>query len=764
MGHQQEFSDAVDNVIRWVQFDVDTKPQVFEVTIRVLGGLLSGHLLASDERLGHKLDWYEGQLLALAKDLGVAGAGSLILEFATLSRLTGDDRFEKAAYKAFFALWNRRSDINLVGNNIDIQSGKWGTEITGIGAGVDSFYEYALKWYVLSGKLHSYSVVVAKRFQGETEFLDVWNEAYGSVMSYARAIHGYSYRIVSMMKGYVATMNVDSLSAFWGGLQVLAGDVQSAIKSHLFYWNLWRKYRGIPELYDTSLHTAVVKGYPLRPEFIETTFFLYQATKDPFYLDVGAQVFHDLHERAKTPCGLASISDVIANTLDDRMESFVLSETLKYLYLLFDESNPLASTDSNIVFTTEGHILTLNNTHLRPMSRSRRLARKYENLTCPVYELYSNELSTGALSSGHGIRNRPDYDYARTLVDLPTNGEAATEDLDWSTPYGICEVPKYDIFSYDVLLSRQGQKVDEDQDVSSLNKKLVPWKGGVLVNQVMGLRVKMRSRFDGKGYDITKIGHLDVRQGEKVFFNDSLLFGEPSTDKKKLVDILPRAKAVPIKFFTVSPDDPTLIGDAALLDGSHATSEFVVEADTAEFGVDLDRLRSMPDVGTAGTFGLTGSHLVRVLENDDGCKPYNDPMGRLRDAVVFVKRGECLFIEKLFNARKSGAVGVVVWHDLEEHVNPSVEVGDLDEYGAGIEGGAMVVIPASAAAFVAGRLRLEEEDPRKHKVMVKVEKEWPEQLFGQDPQPIQTPTKTEKTPGKILYINGNAMINTELLF
>lgn len=54
---------------------------------------------------------------------GTAGAGSLILEFGTLSRLTGDDRFEKAAYKAFFALWNRKSDIGLVGNTINTWTG-----------------------------------------------------------------------------------------------------------------------------------------------------------------------------------------------------------------------------------------------------------------------------------------------------------------------------------------------------------------------------------------------------------------------------------------------------------------------------------------------------------------------------------------------------------------------------------------------------------------------------------------------------------------
>jgi mannosidase alpha-like ER degradation enhancer 1 len=93
-------------------------------------------------------------------------------------------------------------------------------------------------------------------------------------------------------------------------------------------------------------------------------------------LDVGAQVLRDLQAWVKAPCGLATIADVIENRLEDRMESFVLSETLKYLYLLFDEENPLASSDSNLIFTTEGHVLTLNATHLRPMSKSRRLSRK----------------------------------------------------------------------------------------------------------------------------------------------------------------------------------------------------------------------------------------------------------------------------------------------------------------------------------------------------------------------------------------------------
>jgi mannosidase alpha-like ER degradation enhancer 1 len=89
----------------------------------------------------------------LTYSIGTAGAGSLILEFATLSRLTGDSRFEKAAHKAFFAIWNRKSDIGLVGNTINTWTGEWTSpETSGVGAGIDSFYEYAMKFYILSGK------------------------------------------------------------------------------------------------------------------------------------------------------------------------------------------------------------------------------------------------------------------------------------------------------------------------------------------------------------------------------------------------------------------------------------------------------------------------------------------------------------------------------------------------------------------------------------------------------------------------------------
>lgn len=64
------FERAVRNVIDWVSFDVNTKPQVFETTIRVLGGLLSAHLFANQTAQPFHLPWYRGELLAMAHDLG----------------------------------------------------------------------------------------------------------------------------------------------------------------------------------------------------------------------------------------------------------------------------------------------------------------------------------------------------------------------------------------------------------------------------------------------------------------------------------------------------------------------------------------------------------------------------------------------------------------------------------------------------------------------------------------------------------------------
>lgn len=72
----------------------------------------------------------------------------------------------------------------------------------------------------------------------------------------------------------------------------------------------------------------------------------FQATKDPFYLDVGERVLFDLTTRAKVPCGLTGISDLRNNKQDDRMESFALSETLKVSFDILEGKKYLTKTQT----------------------------------------------------------------------------------------------------------------------------------------------------------------------------------------------------------------------------------------------------------------------------------------------------------------------------------------------------------------------------------------------------------------------------------
>ncbi|XP_077864558.1 ER degradation-enhancing alpha-mannosidase-like protein 1, partial [Saccoglossus kowalevskii] len=141
---------------------------------------------------------------------------------------------------------------------------------------------------------------------------------------------------------------------------VLAGDTEEAICSHAMFYAIWRKYGALPERFNWNTKNPDVLFYPLRPELVESTYVLYQATKNPFYLHVGSDIVQSIEEHTKVECGYATLHNVIEKTKEDRMESFFLSETCKYLYLLFDEDNYLNKEGNKYIFTTEGHILPIH--------------------------------------------------------------------------------------------------------------------------------------------------------------------------------------------------------------------------------------------------------------------------------------------------------------------------------------------------------------------------------------------------------------------
>jgi len=75
-----------------------------------------------------------------------SGAGTLLLEFGVLGHLVDDPIYEKVARKAITSIFEKRDNLTgLIGNEINIHTGVWQGHMSGLGAGIDSYYEYLLK-------------------------------------------------------------------------------------------------------------------------------------------------------------------------------------------------------------------------------------------------------------------------------------------------------------------------------------------------------------------------------------------------------------------------------------------------------------------------------------------------------------------------------------------------------------------------------------------------------------------------------------------
>lgn len=370
----KEFQRAVKLVVSRADFNLDTEVSVFETTIRVLGGLLSAHLFAIDDKLAlYPPGVYRNELLKLAVDLGerlmpafetptgipygtvnlrngvpvgettiasTAGAGSLSMEFTMLSVLTGDAKYANAARGAVRALFQRRSSLGLLGKHIDTRTGDWTETISGPGSNSDSFYEYLFKMYMT--------------FNDE-ESLEMFASVYPAVLQHN--LHGDWYADVSMWNGCSnGAVIFESLVAFWPGMQASVGHFHSATKSINSFYRVWREYGFIPEQFNV-LDWKPLRGrgsrYPLRPELIESTFYMHEATNDSSWLRAGAHFVHSIQKHSKTKCGYATIADIETKEQEDNMPSFFLSETCKYLYLLFNTTHFYRKGD--YVMTTEAH-------------------------------------------------------------------------------------------------------------------------------------------------------------------------------------------------------------------------------------------------------------------------------------------------------------------------------------------------------------------------------------------------------------------------
>lgn len=106
---------------------------------------------------------------------------------------------------------------------------------------------------------------------------------------------------------------------------------------YCFSWLSYKTLTGVVgSVFDEIRLLHYGKDSPLRPELAESTLALYRVTRETRYLRAGAELFRELQRKSKVECGYASIRDVQTGALDDRMDSYFIAETLKYLFLLFD--------------------------------------------------------------------------------------------------------------------------------------------------------------------------------------------------------------------------------------------------------------------------------------------------------------------------------------------------------------------------------------------------------------------------------------------
>jgi mannosidase alpha-like ER degradation enhancer 2 len=357
-----EAAKARSLIVNDLSFDRDIYVKNFEITIRLLGGLLSGYQLTGDKRLLNLAEDLGNRLLPVFNSptglpyvyvnlrtgetrgtvTNPAETGTLLLEFGTLSKLTGRAIFYEKAKRALVETFKRRSPLGLVGQSINAETGAWTNTDSHISGGIDSYYEYLWKCWLLFG---------------DKDCRDMWEASIPTVNKYLADETGSElwYGHADMQTGKRTETTYGALDAFFPALLAISGDLDRARCLQASSFKMWNLYGVEPEILDYKAMRVVAGSYHLRPEIVESTYYLYHYTGDQEYRHRGEKMFDDFVRYCRTESGYAALADVRSKQQLDEMESFVLAETFKYFYLLFAPAGTLEF--DKVIFNTEAHPL-----------------------------------------------------------------------------------------------------------------------------------------------------------------------------------------------------------------------------------------------------------------------------------------------------------------------------------------------------------------------------------------------------------------------
>lgn len=389
MEMRDEFNSAVEAAISidWSDFQGGSACNMFETTIRYLGGLLSAYDLSHEPALldkaielgdmlyagfdtpnhmpGFWLDFGKARLgKLLADEHQPAASVTLQMEFTRLAQLTGNNKYYDAVARVTDKLYDSQNKTQVPGmwpTFFQLRHGMFTLDNSfTLGALSDSMYEYVLKTHLLLGAT-------------EPKYEQMYRTAADTVIEYLLFRPMTPENLDNLMSGTYVHEEKDEkrsshlnpqgqhLACFAGGMFALGGKVFN-IPKHIevgekltrgCIWAYEKSMNGVaPEIFElmaceskidcvwdedqwlkASDGREVPRGftgvsdprYILRPEAIESVFVLYRITGKEEYRDAAWKMFMAIQTMTDAPFGNAAIADV---TMSDprQMDSMEVSE------------------------------------------------------------------------------------------------------------------------------------------------------------------------------------------------------------------------------------------------------------------------------------------------------------------------------------------------------------------------------------------------------------------------------------------------------
>ncbi|KAI3814867.1 hypothetical protein L1987_14514 [Smallanthus sonchifolius] len=348
MGLDEQFQRAREWVANSLDFNKNYDASVFETTIRLrckAKDIADRLLPAWNTPSGipynfinlvhgnaHNPGWTGGDSI-------LAYSGTEQLEFIALTQRTGDPKYQQKVENVILVLNKTFPADGLLPIYINPHRGTTSHSTITFGAMGDSFYEYLLKVWIQGNK-----TAEVKHYR------EMWETSMKGLLSLVRKTGPSSFTYISEKIGNSLIDKMDELACFAPGMIALGSSgygpddstkflnlaEELALTCYNFYQSTPTKLAGEKYFFHSGQDMTVGTSWNiLRPETVESLFYLWRLTGNKTYQEWGWNIFQAFEKNSRVESGYVGLKDVNTGVKDNMMQSFFLAETLKYLYLYF---------------------------------------------------------------------------------------------------------------------------------------------------------------------------------------------------------------------------------------------------------------------------------------------------------------------------------------------------------------------------------------------------------------------------------------------